>query len=96
MTRFRPFTLYAALIVTFLVLRAGMFAVTTGSEYSLYKRYADAARAGSVAKLYRTKDVEYPHLAIVFAMAVQPVADALPDPVYRWVGWRPNKREPPE
>ncbi|QDU23067.1 hypothetical protein [Urbifossiella limnaea] len=78
----RPAALYAALVVGFLLVRAGLWAVTTAGEYRLYRDYADAARTTGVAELYRTRTVEYPHLAVLFGVAPGWLADRLP-------GWAP-------
>ena len=94
MTR-HPARLTAALILAFLVLRAVLFEATVAGEYRLYRDYGDAARATSLADLYRTRDVEYPQLAVEFGAVAGIIADALPRGVDRLVGWRPNKFEEP-
>lgn len=86
-----PAEYYAVVLAGFLLSRVGLFAFSTASEYWLYQRYGDAARSGSLAELYRTEEVEYPHLAVLFGSAVGWVADRLPDGVERLVAWRPNK-----
>jgi len=74
----RPAALYAALVVGFLLVRAGLFAVTTAGEYRLFRDYGDAARTAGVAELYRTRNVEYPHLAVLFGTVPGWLADRLP------------------
>jgi hypothetical protein len=75
----RPAVLYPTLVVGFLLVRAGLFAVTTAGEYRLFRDYGDAARTAGVAELYRTRDVEYPHLAVLFGAAPGWLAERLPD-----------------
>ena len=75
----RPAVLYAAFVVGFLLVRAGLFAVTTAGEYRLFRDYGDAARTAGVAELYRTRNVEYPHLAVLFGTIPGWLADRLPD-----------------
>ena len=77
-------------VVGFLLFRAAGFAVTTAGEYALYRDYGEAARATSLANLYRTRDVEYPPLAVWLGVAASAVTDALPDGVDRLTAWRPN------
>ncbi|MDB5312712.1 MAG: hypothetical protein JWO38_6914 [Gemmataceae bacterium] len=94
LTRRRPATLYASLVVGFLIFRAVLFAVTTAGEYRLYRDYGEAARATSLDELYRTREIEYPHLAVAFGSAACVLADVLPGWTARLVRWRPNKFEP--
>lgn len=91
----RPAALYAALVVGFLLARAGLFAVTTAGEYRLFRDYGDAARAAGVAELYRTRNVEYPHLAVLFGTLPGYFADRLPDWAPVLVRWRHYKTQPP-
>ena len=91
----RPAFLYLALIVGFIVVRAGLFAVTAGEEYRLFRGYGDAARTAGVAELYRSRDVEYPHLAVLFAAVPSWLADRLPGWAPALVSLRPNKHEYP-
>jgi hypothetical protein len=82
--------LLALLLVSFLLLRAALFAVTTASEYALYLEFATAVRDTSLAELYRVRDVEYPPLATLFGVAVAHVADALPAGTEQLTAWRPE------
>ncbi len=91
----RPAVLYSALVVGFLLVRAGLFAVTTAGEYRLFRDYGEAARSAPLANLYHTRDVEYPHLAVLFGTAPAWLADRLPAWAPALVSLRPNKFEPP-
>jgi hypothetical protein len=91
----RPTFLYVVLIVGFLLVRAGLFAVTTAGEYRLFRDYGEAARSAGVAELYRTREVEYPHLAVLFGAAPVWLADRLPGWAPALVRLRPNKHEYP-
>ncbi|MBN9522517.1 hypothetical protein J0H58_29015 [bacterium] len=91
----RPAVLYPALVVGFLLVRAGLFAVTTAGEYRLFRDYGEAARSAPLAKLYRTRDIEYPHLAVLFGAAPAWLADRLPAWAPVLVSLRPNKFESP-
>lgn len=91
----RPAALYAALVVGFLLVRAGLWAATTAGEYRLFRDYGDAARTAGVADLYRTREVEYPHLAVMFGAIPCWVADRLPDWAPVLVRWRHHKGQPP-
>ncbi len=93
LSRQRPAHLYAAVIVIFLVSRVFFFAVTTAGEYRLYKDYGDAARQTSLDELYRTRNIEYPHLGVAFGAAVGLIADQLPGEIRHLVRLRPNKYE---
>ena len=93
--RRHPAAATAAFVVGFLLFRAGLFAFTTAGEYRLYRDYGEAARATSLADLYRTRDVEYPQLAVALCVLPAVFADALPAWSTRLVRWRPNKLEPP-
>jgi hypothetical protein len=84
-----PATLFA-LVAGFLLLRAVFFAFTTAGEYDLYKRYADVVRESSLSELYRTQDIEYPPLAVLFGVPPGYLADVLPAGAERLVDWRPN------
>ncbi|MBX9579248.1 MAG: hypothetical protein K2X87_02980 [Gemmataceae bacterium] len=86
-----PAEYYAVVLGVYLISRAALFAFTTAGEYALYQRYADAARHTSLAELYRTQDVEYPHLAVWLGSVAGWVTDRLPAGVERLVSWRPNK-----
>ncbi|MBA4066855.1 MAG: hypothetical protein C0501_24740 [Isosphaera sp.] len=92
MPRRVPPAAWAALFAAFLLTRAAFFALTTAGEYALYQRYGDAARATSLADLYRTTDVEYPPFAVLLGVVAGHVADALPDGVEVLVAWRPTDR----
>jgi hypothetical protein len=75
--RAAPYLLFAAGFVLF---RAALFATTPTADFPIYKDYADTVReAGSVAALYRTRDVEYPQLAVVVAAVAGTVGDLLPE-----------------
>src|SRR5262245_15690406 len=87
--------LLALLLVSFLLLRVALFAVTTASEYPLYLEFATAVRDTSLAELHRTRDVEYPPLATLFGVAVAHVADALPAGAERLTTWRPEPTRGP-
>ena len=87
--RISPAALFA-IIAGFLVLRAALFAFTTAGEYGLYQRYADAVRETSLAELYRTQDIEYPPLAVLFGVPAACLADILPAGSERLTAWRPN------
>ncbi len=91
----RPAYLYPTVIVGFLLVRAGLFAVTTGEEYRLFGGYGRAARSAGVAELYRTRDVEYPHLVALFGTVPGWLAERLPDWAPTLVRLRPNKSEFP-
>ena len=91
----RTAVLYPALVVGFLLARAGLFAVTTAGEYRLFRDYGEAARTAGVAELYRARDVEYPHLAVLFGAAPCWLADRLPSWAPVLVRLRPNKQEWP-
>src|SRR5438477_9365729 len=81
---------YAAFAVSFVLFRTALFAVTAAGEYVLYKDYGDAARAAGVAELFRTRNVEYPQLAVLFGSVAGVVADALPDGAAHLRDWRPD------
>jgi hypothetical protein len=81
---------YAAFAVGFLLFRAALFAFTAAAEYALYKDYGDAARTLGVAKLFGTREVEYPQLAVLFGSLAGVVADALPDWTAHLRDWRPD------
>lgn len=81
---------YAAFVVGFLVFRAALFAFTAAAEYALYKDYGDAARTAGVAELFRTRNVEYPQLAVLFGSLAGAVADALPEWAAHLRDWRPD------
>ncbi len=87
--RISPGVLFV-LVAGFLLLRAALFAFTTAGEYALYQRYADAVRETSLAEFYRTQDVEYPPLGVLFGVVASHVADVLPDSVEVLTTWRPN------
>jgi hypothetical protein len=91
--RRHPVVVSVALIVGFLAFRAVLFAVTTAGEYRLYRDYGETARQTSLAELYRTRDIEYPHLSVGWGALIGVIADALPDPAVLLVRWRPNKWE---
>lgn len=74
----------------FLVVRAGLFAVTTAGEYALYRDYAQEARETSLAELYAHREVEYPPLAILFGVLALDVTAVLPEGVEGLTAWRPN------
>jgi hypothetical protein len=80
-----------ALIVGFLLLRVALFAVTTATEYALYRDYAKDVRRTSLAELHQARDVEYPPLATLFGVAVLHVAEALPDGADRLTVFRPEE-----
>lgn len=80
-----------ALVVGFLVFRAALFAVTTASEFALYHDYGEAVRHTSLAELYRTRDVEYPQLAVLFGSLAGMVTDALPPGAGRLRDARPDE-----
>lgn len=86
-----PATLYTAFLIAFLLFRAILFAITTAGEYRLYRDYGDAARHTSLAELYRTRDIEYPHLGVAFGSVAGVVADIAPDWTKHLVRRRPNK-----
>jgi sorbitol-specific phosphotransferase system component IIC len=86
-----PAEYYAVALGVYLISRAALFTFTTAGEYALYQRYGDAARRTSLAELYRTRDVEYPHLAVWLGSVAGVVTDYLPAGVERLVSWRPNK-----
>jgi hypothetical protein len=88
--RVPPAALLTLLLVSFLLVRAALFAVTTASEYALYFDYATSVRQTSLTELHQTRDVEYPPMATLFGVAVAHVADVLPDGVERLTAWRPN------
>jgi hypothetical protein len=91
-----PAALYAGFALGFLLFRAALFAVTTAGEYALYRDYGDAARRTSVAELFRTRDVEYPQLAVGLGMAAGALADVLPDWTAGLTAWRPNPTRGPD
>lgn len=76
----------AAVLLLFLITRAAILAAaTTATDSVIYHLYGEAARARSVAGLFRAHDVEYPQLSVAFMAAVATLADALPDGVERLV-----------
>lgn len=79
-----------ALAAGFLVLRAGLFAVTTAGEYALYRDYAQEVRKTSLAGLYARREVEYPPLAILFGVLALDVTSVLPEGIEGLTAWRPN------
>jgi hypothetical protein len=91
--RRHPRLVTASLVIGFLLFRAALFTFTTAGEYFLYRDYGEAARISSLAELYRSRDIEYPHLAVAFGSAAAAVADHLPDWTARLVSLRPNKSE---
>ncbi|HEX4610788.1 MAG TPA: hypothetical protein VH092_21540, partial [Urbifossiella sp.] len=91
----RPVVLYPALVLAFLLVRAGLFAVTTGDDYHVHREYGTAARSAPVADLYRDRDVEYPLLAVLFAAAPARLADHLPGWAPVLICLRPNKSQFP-
>jgi len=93
--RQRPSYLYAAVIVAFVIFRCLLFAITTAGEYRLFKDYGDAVRKSSLDELYRTRDIEYPQLAVAFGSLVGLASDCLPDWTKHLVRLRPNKWEEP-
>ena len=90
-----PAALTAGFVLLFLTSRAAFFAFTTAGEYRLYKDYGDAARAGSMAELYQTRDVEYPHLCVELGVVAGQLADHLPGWCKHLVRLRPNKQYVP-
>ena len=88
-----PIMVTVALAAGFVLFRAALFAVTTGTEYQLYLDHGSAARTDTIAGLYESRDVEYPQLATAFEAVVGALADRLPDAPARLVAWRPNKQE---
>ncbi len=91
--RQRPFHLYLALIIAFVLVRFLFIAITTAGEYRLYKDYGDEARNTSLDELYRSRDIEYPQLSVAFGAVAGFVADRLPDSTKYIVRLRPNKWE---
>ena len=87
--RLSPATI-AVLVLGFLLLRAGEFAITTAGEFALYQRYAEAIRESSLSALYRDVDIEYPPLGVLFGVPVAYLADILPDGADRLTALRPN------
>ena len=85
----------AAFVLGFLLFRATLFAITSAGEYRLYRDYGEAARDTSLAELYQTRDVEYPHLAVQFGAAAAWLADRLPPGTRYLVRLRPAKFEWP-
>jgi hypothetical protein len=85
-----PPRVLVAAAVGFLALRAALFAVTTAGEHAVYHNQGSQARATSLAELYRARDIEYPPLATLAAVAVLELAEALPDGVHRLTAWRPE------
>ncbi|MBX9622529.1 MAG: hypothetical protein K2X82_01815 [Gemmataceae bacterium] len=90
-----PAEYYAVALGVFVLSRVPLFAFTASAEYLLYQRYGEAARQTSLAELYRSQDVEYPHLAVWLGSVSRWVADRLPDGAERLVAWRPNKFDEP-
>jgi hypothetical protein len=93
--RRHPRTVLASLVVGFVAFRGVLFAATTASEYHIYRDYGEAARHTSLDELYRTRNIEYPQLAVAFGSLAGVVADALPGWAPRLTGLRPNKFEYP-
>jgi hypothetical protein len=91
----RPSTLYAALLITFLLTRILFVLITTAGEYRLFKSYGDDVRRESIPDLYANRDIEYPQLAVGFGAVVGWVADHSPGGLKHIVRLRPNKLEEP-
>ncbi len=86
-----PAVLYTAFAAAFLTFRLILFFVgTTASEYLLYQDYGEKARDQPLAELYRERDIEYPHLAVLFGTLAGWVGDRLPETAPRWTDARPN------
>lgn len=85
-----PALWYVAFVVAFLAGRAALFAFGASGDYLIYKDYSDTARETSPAELYRTREVEYPQLAVVFMVVAGTIADALPDGAEPVRAWRPD------
>lgn len=81
----------AAVLPAFVLTRLAIFlAATSATDSQVYYQYALAARETSVGHLFRSYDVEYPQLAIVFAVGVTHLADALPAGSERLISARPG------
>jgi hypothetical protein len=70
---------YAAFAVAFVACRVALFAFTAAAEYNLYKDYGDTAREQGLGELYRTRNVEYPQLAVVFGALAGTIGDSIPE-----------------
>lgn len=81
----------AAVLPAFVLTRLAVFlAATSATDSQVYYQYALAARDTSVAHLFRSYDVEYPQLAVAFAVGVSRLADALPDGSEKLISARPG------
>src|SRR5437899_3218699 len=86
-----PPVMYTAFAAGFIVFRVILFFVgTTASEYLLYQEYGELARDKPLDEVFRDRDIEYPHLAVLFGTAAGWVGDQLPDEANRWTYARPN------
>ena len=88
---YSPAVVYTAFAAAFITFRLILFLLgTTGSEYLLYQDYGESARDKPIGEMYRDRDIEYPHLAVLFGTAAGWVADRLPADAHRWTAARPN------